>query len=302
MTTYTIDENQNTISGGNGTDIFQGLGGGNGGQPARGNGGNDLFNIENAQTGLIDGGAGHDRVHLQGAGYNALDAGLTMTGVEELIVDSTNLMTTRRADPGRHPFRCQQWRRQLLLLPAGRRRNAGLLEELHRTPAVEHRSRDGDVARRDHRQRRQERDPRLRFRRLAERRQGQRHRPRRGRQRPHQGWVSAATRSMATTAGMSMCSTPPWQPPMSTISATSARRTTRSASATSRLPVDGPGARRAEAERVQGDRQRPGAIDADDHILYNQNTGAVYYDADGPGKPVRPALRSPTISPVTFRF
>jgi Ca2+-binding RTX toxin-like protein len=92
MTTYTIDENQNTISAGNGTDIFQGLGGGD--DSLRGNGGNDLFNIQNGQTGLIDGGSGYDRVHVQGAGNNVLDAGLNITGVEELIVDSTNLMTT----------------------------------------------------------------------------------------------------------------------------------------------------------------------------------------------------------------
>jgi Ca2+-binding RTX toxin-like protein len=92
MTTYTIDENQNTISAGNGTDFFQGLGGGN--DSLRGNGGNDFFDIQNGQTGLIDGGTGYDRVHLNGAGYNVLDAVLNITGVEELIVDSTNLMAT----------------------------------------------------------------------------------------------------------------------------------------------------------------------------------------------------------------
>ncbi|MEQ1951019.1 hypothetical protein [Mesorhizobium sp. CN2-181] len=89
MTTYTIDENQNTISAGNGTDIFQGTAGGN--DSLRGNGGSDLFMIETGQTGLIDGGAGYDLVHLQGAGYNVLDEGLTLVGVDEMIVDSTNL-------------------------------------------------------------------------------------------------------------------------------------------------------------------------------------------------------------------
>ncbi|MDQ6432730.1 hypothetical protein RB623_01525 [Mesorhizobium sp. LHD-90] len=92
MTTYTIDGNQNTISAGNGTDIFHGTAGGI--DSLRGNGGNDLFMIETGQTGLIDGGAGYDRVHLQGAGNNVLDAGLNIVGVEEMIVDSTNLTAT----------------------------------------------------------------------------------------------------------------------------------------------------------------------------------------------------------------
>ncbi|MFI0845615.1 hypothetical protein [Mesorhizobium sp. IMUNJ 23232] len=89
MTTYTLDANQNTISAGNGTDIFFGTAGGN--DSLRGNGGSDLFMIETGQTGLIDGGSGYDRVHLQGAGYNVLDDGLTLVGVDEMIVDSTNL-------------------------------------------------------------------------------------------------------------------------------------------------------------------------------------------------------------------
>jgi Ca2+-binding RTX toxin-like protein len=93
MTTYTIDANQNTISAGNGTDIFQGVGGGN--DSLRGNGGNDLFNIQIGQTGLIDGGSGYDRIHLTGPGFNnELNAGLNIVGVEELIVDSTNLFAS----------------------------------------------------------------------------------------------------------------------------------------------------------------------------------------------------------------
>jgi Ca2+-binding RTX toxin-like protein len=92
MTTYTLDTNQNTINAGNGTDIFQGLGGGN--DSLRGNGGNDMFDIQTGQTGLIDGGTGYDRIHMTGAGYTNLDAGMNITGVEELIVDSTNLMAT----------------------------------------------------------------------------------------------------------------------------------------------------------------------------------------------------------------
>lgn len=93
MTTINIDANLNTISAGNGTDIFQGVGGGN--DTLRGNGGNDLFNIQIGQTGLIDGGSGFDRIHLTGPGFNnEFDAGLTITGVEELIIDATNIFAT----------------------------------------------------------------------------------------------------------------------------------------------------------------------------------------------------------------
>lgn len=93
MTTFTIDANQNTISAGNGTDIFQGVGGGN--DSLRGNGGNDLFNIEIGQTGLIDGGTGFDRIHMTGPGFNnEFTAGLNIVGVEELIMDATNLFAT----------------------------------------------------------------------------------------------------------------------------------------------------------------------------------------------------------------
>lgn len=93
MTTYTLDTNQNTINAGNGTDIFQGLGGGN--DSLRGNGGNDLFNIEIGQTGLIDGGTGFDRIHMTGPGFNnEFTAGLNIVGVEELIMDATNLFAT----------------------------------------------------------------------------------------------------------------------------------------------------------------------------------------------------------------
>ena len=93
MTTFTLDANQNTISAGNGTDFFQGPGGGI--DSLRGNGGNDFFNIQIGQTGLIDGGSGFDSIHMTGPGFNnEFDAGLTITGVEELIMDATNIFAT----------------------------------------------------------------------------------------------------------------------------------------------------------------------------------------------------------------
>jgi Ca2+-binding RTX toxin-like protein len=93
MTTYTLTDKIDTISAGNGTDFFQGPGGGI--DSLRGNGGSDFFSIQIGQTGLIDGGAGFDRIHLTGPGFNnEFDAGLKITGVEELIVDTTNIFTT----------------------------------------------------------------------------------------------------------------------------------------------------------------------------------------------------------------
>lgn len=93
MTNHTLTTNANTISAGNGTDFFSGPGGGI--DILHGNGGSDFFSIETGQTGTINGGSGLDRIHMTGPGFNnEFDAGLTIIGVEELIMDATNLFAT----------------------------------------------------------------------------------------------------------------------------------------------------------------------------------------------------------------
>lgn len=86
MTTFTLTSMNNEHSGGNGTDIFEGPGGGN--DVLRGNGGNDTFNIQYTQTGVINGGAGHDQIRMVGGSYIDLNFNLSIKGVEELTVDS----------------------------------------------------------------------------------------------------------------------------------------------------------------------------------------------------------------------
>lgn len=93
MANFTLTAGANSISAGNGTDFFAGLGGG--ADSLFGNGGNDFFSFQTGQSGLVDGGTGYDRIHLTGPGFNnEFAAGLVIVGVEELIVDATNLFAT----------------------------------------------------------------------------------------------------------------------------------------------------------------------------------------------------------------
>ena len=92
MTTFALTTGINNISAGEGTDIFQGPAGGL--DTLLGNGGNDLFNIQAGQMGRIDGGTGYDRIHMTGSTNNEFASNLTILGVDELIIDATNLFTT----------------------------------------------------------------------------------------------------------------------------------------------------------------------------------------------------------------
>jgi len=103
MTTFNLTNVQDTFTGGTGTDIFQGPGGG--ADVLNGNAGNDFFFTQIGQTGSINGGAGYDFLYLTGPGFNnELDSSLTITGVEELIVDATNLFATAAQLKGFHKF------------------------------------------------------------------------------------------------------------------------------------------------------------------------------------------------------
>src|SRR5688572_14476960 len=65
MTTFTLTTLQNLFNGGSGTDVFQGPGGG--ADTLRGFAGNDFFNTQIGQSGLIDGGLGFDTLFLLGS-------------------------------------------------------------------------------------------------------------------------------------------------------------------------------------------------------------------------------------------
>ncbi len=88
MAQYTLTSEAETRIGGSANDIFSGVGGGI--DTLRGNRGNDRFNIDANQTGLIDGGRGIDRVVMTGAGNNSFDLGLRFTAVENFTTYNTN--------------------------------------------------------------------------------------------------------------------------------------------------------------------------------------------------------------------
>ena len=88
MTTYTLTSGADTFNGGSANDVFTGVGGGN--DTLRGNGGRDRFTIQYDQTGFIGGGGGIDRIVMSGAGNNAFDLGLRITGVENFYTYNTN--------------------------------------------------------------------------------------------------------------------------------------------------------------------------------------------------------------------
>jgi Ca2+-binding RTX toxin-like protein len=92
MTTFTLTTGQNLFNGSAGTDIFQGPGGGS--DSLKGNAGNDFFSIQIGQTGLIDGGSGDDTLFMVGSTNNEFDLGLQIIGVEQLIVDAPSLLAT----------------------------------------------------------------------------------------------------------------------------------------------------------------------------------------------------------------
>lgn len=92
MTTFTLTTGQNFFNGSAGTDVFQGPAGDN--DELKGNKGNDFFNIQTGQTGLIDGGSGFDTLFMVGSTNNAFDLNLQILGVEQLIVEAPSLLAT----------------------------------------------------------------------------------------------------------------------------------------------------------------------------------------------------------------
>src|SRR5262245_36916120 len=93
MTTFNLTTEQDTLTGGSGTDFFQGPGGG--ADILNGGAGNNFCFTESGQTGTINGGTGYDFLWLTGPTFNnEFDANLKVTGVEELIMDATNLFAT----------------------------------------------------------------------------------------------------------------------------------------------------------------------------------------------------------------
>ena len=92
MTTYKLTTNKDTFSGGSGADTFSGPGGSN--DVLRGNGGNDTFAFQKGQYGLDDGRTGQDRLHMVGDTNNAFETNLKIVGIESLTVDSTGLYAT----------------------------------------------------------------------------------------------------------------------------------------------------------------------------------------------------------------
>lgn len=92
MATFTLTTGQNLFNGSAGTDVFQGPAGGS--DSLKGNAGNDFFNIQTGQTGLIDGGSGFDTLFMVGSTNNAFDLNLQILGVEQLIMEAPSLLAT----------------------------------------------------------------------------------------------------------------------------------------------------------------------------------------------------------------
>ena len=88
MTNYTLTAAIDNFSGGFANDVFSGPGGGE--DTLRGNGGHDRFRIESSQIGLINGGAGNDRITMSGTFNNSFDPGLRIVGVENFYTNNTN--------------------------------------------------------------------------------------------------------------------------------------------------------------------------------------------------------------------
>lgn len=88
MATYTLTNADEVIYGTSSADLFTGVSGGT--DVLRGFGGNDGFRIEASQDGTIDGGTGTDRVRVTGALNNSFDLGLRFENVERFNTDNGN--------------------------------------------------------------------------------------------------------------------------------------------------------------------------------------------------------------------
>jgi Ca2+-binding RTX toxin-like protein len=92
MATFTLTPLPNNFTGTAGNDLFTGFGGGF--DVLRGMAGNDTFNIKYQQKGLIDGGIGVDRIIMTGHNQNTFHSDLTIRNVENLYVYDTNVYGT----------------------------------------------------------------------------------------------------------------------------------------------------------------------------------------------------------------
>ncbi|MDB5506574.1 MAG: hypothetical protein JWR75_1212 [Devosia sp.] len=93
MSYYTLTNTANTLTGLSGADFFSGAAGES--DTLKGGAGNDTFDIQVGQYGSIDGGANYDRLHLTGPGFNnEFHSLLSISNIEELVMDAQNLFTT----------------------------------------------------------------------------------------------------------------------------------------------------------------------------------------------------------------
>jgi Ca2+-binding RTX toxin-like protein len=92
MAIFNLTVNANIFSGvGNSVDLFKGPGGGL--DNLQGMGGNDRFEIDEFQRGIINGGVGYDKITLDSFS-NQFHTGLKISAVEELSINFQNLFAT----------------------------------------------------------------------------------------------------------------------------------------------------------------------------------------------------------------